>query len=342
MKTLFAMSFALLIAVVQVCAQTAPEEKPVFEGTTYPIYPTILSDKPNISSPFTTSNGRTYVVGLTAGGGYSIFPVTVENGAELNYEKNIWHTKGRQLDVDSVDFSSLAETGLHAQEELDRTIAITGRSVEEITRIGHPRQYSGIGFMAEDEDIISVLAGDNVLVRSMNMTHPDLALPLFHVFNVIQNVVSQPGYHKRGGTQTILYNGSVVNLKFWGAKGWQESIFNDEILGYWEIEISRELNEGETEYLYQWYSNLSDEEYSQMLDKLSHIHTGEMAAFYAMRYGFYEGHTGYRADPIAIAFIFGLQEIRDIDGALGKDLHAALTTHHTSEDTVHSSCKSNE
>ena len=32
----------------------------------------------------------------------------------------------------------------------------------------------------------------------------------------------------------MVYNHRKVYLKFWGSKGWQESIFNDEILGYWQ------------------------------------------------------------------------------------------------------------
>ena len=35
--------------------------------------------------------------------------------------------------------------------------------------------------------------------------------------------------------------------------------------------------------------------------------------FYIMRYGFYEGHTSYRADPIAIACIFGLRSLQQIE-----------------------------
>ena len=37
---------------------------------------------------------------------------------------------------------------------------------------------------------------------------------------------------------------------------------------------------------------------------------------YIMCYGFYEGHTEYRTDPIAIVFIFGLRSIEEIEDAI--------------------------
>jgi len=54
-----------------------------------------------------------------------------------------------------------------------------------------------------------------------------------------------------------------------------------------------------------------------------------MTPFYIMRYGFYEGHTSYRADPIAIAVVFGLKSIKDIDVSLSNDLYNILNQHFT-------------
>ena len=50
-----------------------------------------------------------------------------------------------------------------------------------------------------------------------------------------------------------------------------------------------------------------------------------------MRYGFYEGHTDCRADPIAISFIFGLKSIEKIESAFQGRLYEALTEHFTKE-----------
>jgi len=309
-------------------------EELAHDGVKYPLYPSLLSERPDIPSPLAAADGREYVVGLTENGEYTLFEVTVENGEELNYRKNMWYTRGRQLEVDSSDFPSLATAGLHSDGELAKTKRITGKPVAEITRIGRPGQFSGTGFMAHDEDIISVLSGDNRIVRRLGLTHPDLARPLFHVFNVIQSVMSHAGHGGRGDAQAILYNDRIVNLKFHGAKGWQESIFNDEILGYWQIEMWRELDDQEQKILSEQYPDLTGDEYSQMLKRLSYIHTGEMVPFYIMRYGFYEGHTGYRADPIAIASIFGLHPLENITERFAGELPSTLNEHHVSADST--------
>jgi hypothetical protein len=54
-----------------------------------------------------------------------------------------------------------------------------------------------------------------------------------------------------------------------------------------------------------------------------------MVPYYIMRYGFYEGHTDYRADPIAIAWIFGLRNIEQIEAAFDGGLYETLTQYFT-------------
>ncbi|UCC40645.1 MAG: hypothetical protein JSV96_04145, partial [Candidatus Aminicenantes bacterium] len=120
-------------------------------------------------------------------------------------------------------------------------------------------------------------------------------------------------------------------LKFWGAKGWQDSIFNDKILGYWQIEMWRDLDKKEKAFLKREYPNLTGEEMAQLIKKLSFIHTGEMVPYYIMRYGFYEGHTSYRADPIAIASIFGLRRLDEIESVFKDKLYETLTNHFSKE-----------
>jgi hypothetical protein len=61
--------------------------------------------------------------------------------------------------------------------------------------------------------------------------------------------------------------------------------------------------------------------------RLSHLDFSEMIPYYIMRYGFYEGHTGYRSDPISIAFIFGLQSLEEIDKNIGGQLYNSLFDH---------------
>ena len=54
-----------------------------------------------------------------------------------------------------------------------------------------------------------------------------------------------------------------------------------------------------------------------------------MAPYHIMRYGFYESHTDHRSDPIAIAYLFGLRDIHEIESVFQGELYEALTDHFT-------------
>jgi len=315
----------LIIPAFSFCQQIKSNQI-TYDHHTYLLYPNLLEELPPIPSPLITKDNTVFVICLTHDDKYSIVPVTVENGEPLNYKNNQWWGKGRQLDVDVSDFPTLAKRGLHSEKELDQTKTITGKSILEITKNGRPNQYSGAGFMGQNENIISVLKGDNRLVNQLGLIHPQLAEPLFHVFNIILTVKKDS---QRGNIKGVLYNQREITLKFWGHKGWQESIFNDEILGYWEIELWRDLDEDEKSFLSKKYATLTKDEMSTIMRKLSYIHTGEMVPYYIMRYGFYEGHTDYRADPIAISFIFGLRSLEEIEKSFTGTLYDVLTRHFT-------------
>jgi len=295
----------------------------------YPCYPAMLDTKPDIPSPHTTLDGVQVVTAFTKGGKYTIVPVTIEDGKSLNYKQNQWG-KGRQLQIDAGDFPTLAQTGLHFEAELDQTKIITGRSIVEITELGRPGRSSGAGFMSDDEDIISVIKGDNHIVEQLGLKHRQTSKLLFHVWNMILRDVEL----KRMGRfwehfEYILYKRQKVFVKAEGSKGWQESIFDDEILGKFQIEIWREPNQDEKEFLHKMYPDLTKDQMETLLKKLCYIHISEMAPYYIMRYGFYEGHTEYRADPIAIAWIFGLKSLEQIEASFPGNLDMVMIKHFT-------------
>ena len=305
-------------------SEIIPPDKVYCGQKEYPCYPAKLDTKPDIPSPHTMLDGVEVVTAFTKDGKYAIVPVTVENGKPLNYKQNQWG-KGRQLEVDADDFPALARTGLHSDDELSGTKMITGRSIVEIAELGRPGRSSGAGFMSDDEDIISVIKGDNHLVKQLGLRHPQTARPLFHIWNMIVRDVE---LNRLGRFwehfEYILYNGQKVFLKGGGSKGWQESLFDDEILGKFQIEIWREPDQNDKAFLREKYPDVANDQMAAMLKKLSHIDIGEMAPYYIMRYGFYEGHTDYRADPIAIAWIFGLRSLEQIEAAFEGKLDEAL------------------
>ncbi len=292
------------------------------------LYPAVYDEKPDVASPFTTSDGREIVVVRTAKGQYALVPVTVEN-APLNVRYGVHQIgKGRQLEVDGQDFPTLARVGLHSEKELDTVQGITGRAVEQIDALGQPGSSSDIGFLGADEDIISVLKGDNRLVRRLGLTHPQLARPLFHVWNLILREYELGRIGRfRYDIQSMLYNGDEIRFgEILTTRGFQESIFDDEIQGAFQINFRRTLSDQEKAFLEVRYGHLSAEQMTELTQKLIRVLTAEMEPYYVMRYGFYEGHTGYRVDPIALAFIFGLRSLEEIEDAFPQRLYEVLTT----------------
>ncbi len=293
---------------------------------THPLYPQTLETRPDIPSPCRTVDNAEVVVARTAADRWAIIPVTLENSEH----------RGRQLMVDAVDFPALAANGLHSEKELDAAQAITGRSLAEITTLGRPGGLSTEGFMADDEDIISVLRSDNRLVAAMDLTHRELARPLFHVWNMIQTDLDLGRWnmpeHRWKNIQSVLYHGKTVQLNAGDTKGGQRSIFSDGLDdGSFWIEIRRDLEAGEAEFLARKYRNLTTEQREVLVKRLSSMLTGEMEPHYIMWYGFYEGHTAWRADPLAIAFIFGLRTLEELERTFPGRLYDVLTRHSTGE-----------
>jgi hypothetical protein len=301
----------------------------------HPLYPSLLDDPPDIPSPYLTEDGTEILTAVLKDGKYALIPVTVENGTPLHYSRRVSSVYGKdqQLHVNRGDFPSLAATGLHTKTELDGKDRITDIPVDVVTYIGRPGRFSGAGFMADDEDVISVLKGDNDLVRTLGLTHPQIAKPLYHVWNMILKEIECGTLGRFSNVGHFLYNGRKVTLRAEGMKGWQVSIFQDEIQGRFDIDVQRTFTPAERCFLHDRYSHLSDAQWAELEEKLTRLHFSEMAPYYIMRYGFYEGHTSYRADPIAIACVFGLKSVGEIEGAFRGRLYTALTRHFTEEDT---------
>ena len=323
----------LLITVPTIVLRASPETQTQQHSQTeesLKFFPHTYDLRPELPSPVTMEDGTEIVVAITKENKFVLLPVTLKKGDPLGYRERDWDKIGI-LAVDSEDFPTLARTGQHSEIELDHTRRITGRSIAEITESGRPGGSSGQGFMSQEEDIISVLKGDNRLVKKLGLTHPQLAKPLFHVWNIIRwiNAKSERVGRSISSIEYFLYNGKKVRLLHAGGRGWQDSLFNDEIRGMYQIEFCIELNEAEKAFLHEKYPALSNGQMTDSLKMLSHVYTGEMVPFYIMRYGFYEGHTDYRADPIAISLIFGLKSLGEIEAAFQGSLFKALTEHFT-------------
>jgi hypothetical protein len=294
----------------------------VFRGEAIKLYPARLKAKPQIPSPHCTDDGREFLTVRTNKNEYLVIPVTITPKAAVVP----WN---QPLEIDRSDFPTLARTGVHSDGELDLTRSITGRSLAEITEFGRPGCLSTGGFLCQDEDIISVIRGDNRRVVRLGMRHKELARPLVHLCNLIREAHPETRRHRQ--THTVFYAGKEVYVDVLLTKGGQRSIFNDGIDGAWAIEIRRELTKEEREFLTREYPNLTQEEQGDLINRLSQMLSGEMQPFYIWRYGFYEGHTEWRSDPIAIAFIFGLRSLEEIESTFPKQLPQVLMRHFVSD-----------
>jgi hypothetical protein len=289
----------------------------------YAIYPEVNETRPDLPSPFTDQDHHEFVVAVTKDNRFAVIPVT------LGDDRGIC----KQLAVDSTDFPALAGTGLHSESDLQKLKAITGRPLGEITELGRPGGLSEGGFMAADETILSVIRGDNELVRRMGLTHPELARPLFHVLNMMDTDLQLERWnmarHRWENIKYFFYNDRKVMVDVNDTKGGQKSIFDDGIEGGFHIKLWREPEPGEGKLLQEKYGHLPPAEFEQFVQRLSFINSGEMQPQYIMRYGFYEGHTFWRADPVAIAFIFGLKTLPEIEAAFPGQLQRIMTAHFT-------------
>ena len=319
--------FPLIVLAHVVTFSEAPRTIRTPQGLNLELYPATLGSRPDLPSPFRAEDGTEVILAVTKEGQFALVPVTLRD-RPLQLQWKV--LSGDQHKVDGDDFPTLTGTGLHAREELDRLKTITGRPVSEITELGRPMRASAGGFMAEDEDVVSVLKGDNALVARMRLTHPKLARPLFHVWNLILKEIELGRFGRSwNGFEQVLYQRRKVQLSGWGTKCFQESIFNDEIRGTCDLQVWRELDAQERTFLEARYSHLGAERMDELVRKLSRLRIGEMQPYYIMRYGFYEGHTLWRADPVAIAFVFGFRSLEELEKAFSGRLYRVLTDHHT-------------
>ena len=289
----------------------------------YKLYPEVNRYKPDLISPFTSSENEEYVVAITKNNTFAIIPVTLSNKRGIC----------KQLVVDTLDFPDLVKNGIHSETQLDQIRTITGWSLDTISLLGRPEGLSHSGFMAKDEDILSVIKSDNRLVKMLALTHPKLARPLFHVLNMMDMDLSLDRWnmarHQWENISSFYYNGNEVFVEAYDTKGGQKSIFNDSIQGAFHIKLWHEFSDEESEYLSKHYVHLNDHQMEEFKARLSLLNVGEIQPQYIMRYGFYEGHTSWRACPIAISYVFGFKSLEELDKLFKGDLYNLISNHYT-------------
>jgi hypothetical protein len=301
-------------------ASAAASDDLQYDDVRYPLYPATLTECPALPSPLEMPDDREYVVVTLYDGAFAIVDVSRADHPE-------------QLRVDRSDFPVLARDGLHDRDGWSAIKTINGRSTDDITDLARPGGLSSSRFLAADENVLSVLRGDDDVVRGMGLTHPELARPLFHVWNLMQTDIELGRWnmreHRWDNMTGMKYNDGWVLLEAHDTKGGQESPFADGLTGAFWIVLRRSLSKAEEEYLHAEYHSLDPERWDTLHGTLTRIFTGEMEPHYIMWYGFYEGHTAWRADPVGIARIFGLRTLGELEAAFPAQLDRVTCAHHT-------------
>ena len=82
---------------------------------------------------------------------------------------------------------------------------------------------------------MSIIKADNLIVKKLKLTHPQLAKPLFHVLNMMDEDLALNRWnmakHKWENIHHFYYNGRKVFIDAEDTKGGQLSIFDDNIEG---------------------------------------------------------------------------------------------------------------
>jgi hypothetical protein len=321
----------LILAALSAWGILAAQEagrKPGSQALTLAAYPQTLAVPPEVSSPWRSPDGRELVTARTQDGKWALVDVTVPdwNREEVKYF-------GRHvLAVDKADFPGLAGSGLHSQQDLARLRSINGRPLSEIDELARPGRLSTAGFLAGDETLLAVLKGDDRLARKLGLTHPQLARPLLQLWNLIlQEQKHRLGEWGKGHAwrhfDHFLYNGKKISYEAHFTKGGQLSPFADGIEGAAHVFLKRQMEPGEADFLKARYARLGKDGIEKLAGLLSTLTTGELQPFFIVRYGFYEGHTMWRVDPVAIASIFGLRTLHELEAAFPGRLDEALAAH---------------
>jgi hypothetical protein len=201
---------------------------------------------------------------------------------------------------------------------------------ELMVALARPGRLSTAGFLGANDGLVSVLRADNRTVTVLGLTHPDLARPLFHLLNMMQADIDlgrwDMAVHRWHNVASVISHGRTVRVIAGDTKGGQPSIFADGLDGSSWLELTGEMTVAERAFLKARYSRLTPREMHALVQSLTCVKSGDMEPFYITRYGFYEGATPWRTDPVALAFVFGLRTLEQIEAAFPGRLYDLMMT----------------
>lgn len=165
--------------------------------------------------------------------------------------------------------------------ELERTGALNGVSLEELEERMRPKGWSEDGFLGPNEKLLDVLKADQQTVDALGLTHVQIA-------DILKKFM--PVYPGGYGDFTVAFNGRDYKVR-------AEAFFGDQ-----ESPFRKDKNEPENE---------DDSTNNDFI--VTDVQTGESISFSGLlghlvrEYGFYEGkQTPYRLSPEKIVEFLGV------------------------------------
>lgn len=198
----------------------------------------------------------------------------------------------REIRVDELGIVSFAPRmessgftigGANSTDTIWRLESIGKLSIEQLEHRMRPDQDSDAGFLGSNEKLLEVMANDNDYVLAQNLTHQDLAEPLFYIEQLFRQ-----GYIARDHASMFSFKGSRYRIEVDEYNGPQFSPFRDGTSTNLDVQI-KNLTNGET------------------------MEASLLLPYMIQRYGFYEGKgTSYRLSPETIIKVFPfLREISE-------------------------------
>ncbi|MBF0489072.1 MAG: hypothetical protein HQL15_00455 [Candidatus Omnitrophica bacterium] len=184
-----------------------------------------------------------------------------------------------QTYTEAPNASGFVMGGVNTNETIAKLTNLTGMSINEIEQRARPGTSSEAGFIDAKEKLVDVLKADNSFVRSLGLTHQQLAEPLFYAMNLLEQIEEKYGVGFSQESINFHYKGILYRANFVSYRGMQWSIFNDGVATNKDYVVTNMQNGASVKF-------------------------SGMVPYYIWRYGFYEGHVRYRVDPRNIVHVF--------------------------------------
>ena len=215
----------------------------------------------------------------------------------LHYLKSPYHN----LPLDKADPNRVMATDIKSIHDISNLKQINGLNISIIEERARPNNWSDIGFIGKEDNLLDILQKDWKTVDALGTTHIELADHLKSIYDKAfrENNKGSISYDFNTIKGNTINNSSSIkqfDVKIQITQGWQNDIFDPCIdPNFYDCyrTFKTPINWGTDLFL----TNPKNKEY---------IHVTDGVIKYIKKYGFYESgkENYYRIDPIRLASVF--------------------------------------